>query len=91
MCGIAQEPENFNDSSNCYSRPTLYEAQKWLREKHNLNIEIYYSYGNKYLYEILTIPRHDLIGFTDREPFYYKSYEKALNDGIKEGLKLITA
>jgi hypothetical protein len=32
------EPENFNESVECFSRPTLYEAQKWLREIHNIDV-----------------------------------------------------
>lgn len=32
------EPENFNESTGCFSRPTLYEAAKWLREKHNIDV-----------------------------------------------------
>ncbi|MCR8874321.1 hypothetical protein [Phocaeicola barnesiae] len=35
---ICQEPENFNESTGCFSRPTLYEAQKWLREIHNIDV-----------------------------------------------------
>ena len=70
------------------ARPMLYEAQKWLREK-SLVVEVGYMYGDYYIYDILKIPTHDLIVLNDRKPIKYGSYEEALNDGIKEALKLI--
>ena len=85
---ICQEPENFNESTGCFSRPTLYEAQKWLREKHNLFIEITYMHGNYYIYSILTIPTHDYIGL-DCVRINSDNYEQCLNAGIIEVLKLI--
>lgn len=85
---ICQEPENFNESTGCFSRPTLYEAQKWLREKHNLFIEITYMHGNYYIYSILTIPTHDYIGL-DCVRINSDNYEQCLNAGILEALKLI--
>lgn len=69
--------------------PTLYVAQKWLRESKNLHIEISYMYGDYWIYDILTIPRHDLVGLSDRPLEHYKSYEEALEAGIQEALKLI--
>ena len=84
-----QEPENFNESEDCWSRPTLYEAQKWLREGKGLIVEVSYMYEDYYIYDILTIPNHDLIGLSDRNPIHYKTYEETLNAGILESLKLI--
>jgi hypothetical protein len=49
-----------------YSRPTQSFATKWLRESKNLHIEISYMYGDYWIYDILTIPRHDLVGLSDR-------------------------
>lgn len=69
--------------------PSLYEAQKWLRSSKGLHVEIIYMSGNYWLYEILTIPKHDLIGLSGRENVKYMSYEEALNSGILEALKLI--
>ncbi len=69
--------------------PTLYVAQKWLRETKNLHIEISYMYENYWIYDILTIPNHDLVGLSDRPIIHYKSYEEALEAGIRESLKLI--
>lgn len=71
------------------TQPTQSIAQKWLRESKNLHIEISYMYGDYWIYDILTIPRHDLVGLSDRPLEHYKSYEEALEAGIREALKLI--
>lgn len=73
----------------CCSCPTLYEVQKWIRETMFIHIEIGYMYGNYWLYDLLTIPTHDLIGLTDRDNVKYESYEEALSTGILEVLELI--
>lgn len=69
--------------------PTQSVAQKWLRETKNLHIEISYMYENYWTYDILTIPRHDLIGLSDRPIVRYNTYEEALEVGLQEALKLI--
>ena len=69
--------------------PTQSLVQKWLRETKNLHIEISYMYENYWTYDILTIPRHDLIGLSDRPIIRYNTYEEALEAGLQEALKLI--
>ena len=69
--------------------PTQSVAQKWIRETKNLHIEISYMYENYWTYDILTIPRHDLIGLSDRPIIRYNTYEEALEAGLQEALKLI--
>lgn len=64
-------------------------AKKWLRDTKNLHIEISCMYENYWLYDILTIPTHDLIGLSDRPIVRYNTYEEALEAGIQEALKLI--
>lgn len=78
-----------DDESVEFLCPTLYIAQKWLRETKNLHIEIFYMRGDYWVYGILTIPEHDLVGLSDRPIIHYKSYEEALEAGIQETLKLI--
>ena len=73
----------------CYSHPTQSAAQKWLRDTKCLHIEIGYMYGDYWLYDILTIPTHDLIGLEDRDSVRYNTYEEALEAGIQEALKLM--
>lgn len=74
---------------NEYHYPTKSIVQKWLRETKNLHIEISYMYGNYWIYDILTIPEHDLVGLSDRPIIHYGTYEEALEAGIFEVLKLI--
>lgn len=69
--------------------PALHLAQKWLRETKNLHVEISYMHGDYWIYDILTIPKHDLVGLSDRPLVHYKSYEEALEAGIFEALKII--
>lgn len=83
------DAQNYNASVYSFSAPTQYIAQKWLRETKNLHIEISYMYENYWIYDILTIPNHDLVGLSDRPIIHYKSYEEALEAGIQEALKLI--
>ena len=88
---IEQSADNLTRIGDDYYEflcPTLYGAQKWLREK-SLVVEVGYMYGDYYIYDILKIPTHDLIGFNGRKPIKYCSYEEALNVGILEALKMI--
>lgn len=71
------------------TQPTQSIAQKWLRETNNLHVEISYMNDDYWIYDILTIPSHDLIGLTDRPIICYTTYEEALEAGIQEALKLI--
>ena len=64
-------------------------AKKWLRENKSLHVEVSYMYENYWTYDILTIPRHDLIGLSDRPIIRYNTYEEALEAGLQEALKLI--
>lgn len=52
-------------------------------------IEISYMYGNYWIYDILTISNHDLVGLSDRPLIHYNAYEEALEAGLQEALKLI--
>lgn len=83
---------NVSTLHNCYKYltvPPQSVVQRWLRETKDLHIEISYMYENYWIYDILTIPNHDLVGLSDRPIIHYKSYEEALEAGIQEALKLI--
>ena len=83
---------NVSTLHNCYkylSVPPQSVVQRWLRETKDLHIEISHMYENYWIYDILTIPNHDLVGLSDRPIIHYKSYEEALEAGIQEALKLI--
>lgn len=85
---------NSNLPSNKASYPTLYEAQKWLRER-GVFIEVMPHYSHKYEiveYEYKITTYFLLMGKPckwAKSKEYYEKYEQALNEGIKEALKLI--
>lgn len=91
---------NSNLPTNKASYPTLYEAAKWLRNNHQLHIDVGmcgdYSTdadGNKVdEWEFWTFDMYYTTNFTNH--IYdckgeYDTYEEALNEGIFEALKLI--
>lgn len=93
-----QEPENFNESEGCFSRPTLYEAQKWLREKYQCYVQIiteFYINGTNFLFQVLFYNESCYDCLADESTGLhgdngkYGTYEEALNAGILESLKLL--
>lgn len=86
--------ECFQDEYRQYtSAPTQSSLQKWLREEHNIeininqNITVHVEYY--YFVSIVTLAPNKLsLEERDLEPFYY-SYEEALEAGLWEALKLI--
>lgn len=81
--------DNFNRLT-AYSRPALYEAQKWLREKYNIHLCIkilrFYKPTQRadYICDILSLNTRQF-----KETRIYNSYEEALNAGVFEALNLI--
>lgn len=75
-----------------YRCPTLYEAQKWLRDRCITVIALPFIKGNsKKWYHVKvkdTLSDLSLI-LVDRKSNYYNTYEEALNAGILEALKMI--
>lgn len=75
-----------------YLAPSLYDAQKWLRIRHNIHIVIDNSacgYG-WFLYKADNGTR--IADYADNGPNdggCWDTYEEALNEGILEGLKRI--
>lgn len=89
-------PLNWNkEYSWALSRPTLYEAAKWLRGTHDIHIVVSPHYSRKYEiieYEYRIATYFDFL----EKPFkwrkskeYYEIYEQCLNSAILEALKLI--
>ena len=75
-----------------YPEPSLYQAQKWLREKKNMHIainrEIDYKTKEEYWsFEIGSVNgfHKSLMSSIDK----FETYEEALNEGIKILLKFI--
>ena len=83
--------ENENKKVNIVvTAPTQSELQKWLREKHNIHVEVWYDNTQKdgypYLCEIYD--QNDEV--VDHDGWYYDNWEEALEEGLQEALKLIS-
>ena len=74
-----------------YSAPTQSLLQRWLREKHNIHIEIELASDHELNILIPYIYQFDIYkdgdGVFDRN--FYNTYEEALEVGLYEALKLI--
>lgn len=68
------------------SMPLLYQAQKWLREKHHISIRVsYIPYHKVWFADWLNLDS----GEFDDTDATFDSYEEALADGIEFVLELI--
>ena len=65
------------------SAPTQSLLQKWIRERHNIHINVYFSSG------LYWLEYRDNERFLSKLGLKYYSYEEALEDGLQEALKLI--
>ena len=77
---------DFQNSNNIYrvGAPLLYQAQKWLRNTHNLHLEITYS-PSCWTGKIYDLNEWDYIkGFT-----FFESFEETLHTLIKEAVKIL--
>lgn len=72
---------------NVFSAPTQSLLQKWIREVHNIyvNIEYWNAISNNHKYKINYFREINNTIFGN----FYKSYEEALEKGLQEALKLI--
>lgn len=79
----------------CTANP-LAEAAKWLREKFCIHVNTFPIYDKAYEivdYKVRITTYDDLLegkkGKLLSPPIWFEKYEQALNEGIKEALKLI--
>lgn len=85
--------KNFNDNRkgidkglNYCSAPTLWQAQKWLREKHHISVRVsYLAYHKVWFADWLNLDS----GEFDDTDATFATYEEALADGISVVLELI--
>lgn len=83
--------KNTELNNNCYSCPTLYEAQKWLREKYMIYISSLPTKDNSitvWYFQVVKDTFEDAI-YSRVSPNTFNTYEEALNEGILEALKAI--
>lgn len=69
--------------------PTLAHAQKWLREKKGIAINVIAHDGGAYDYDIVFLPNAVDCDYPIDRATFSRTYEEALNDGIESALKLI--
>lgn len=82
---LLSNSNKYKNSKNI-DAPTLYEAQKWLREEKKLHITIFSQSQESWQYRI-TKPHQKLEEGVHGEDFV--SYEEALTEGIKEAVKIL--
>lgn len=78
-----------NELYEAYSAPIQSLLQKWLRDVHGIEVYVRSAYK---IFET----KKSWISFIDSKTFggclerYYLTYEESLEDGLQEGLKLVT-
>lgn len=78
--------DNFN-RMNFYSRTTLYEAQKWLREKHNIDVlPVIREESSKKDYCCCIYKNAKVVRC---KVAYGENFYECMNDGLLEALRLI--
>lgn len=101
LTGDPRTPRNYNGQQDgcpfakpICSAPTLWQAQKWLREKKGVAINVIAHDGGKYSHEHVYLPNYDEsttqwgIWHINHTPLF-DTYEEALSAGIAEILRLL--
>lgn len=92
------DEEDFNSESELkvYSRPTMWQVTKWLREVHGLHISISTVIGGRWTYELQDLWQKSNIDeeyntrIPERDGYpCIDTYEAALHAGIESALELI--
>lgn len=71
------------------SAPTLAQAQKWLREKMGIAINVIAHDGGAYDYDIVFLPNAVDCDYPIDRATFSRTYEEALSEGIESVLELI--
>lgn len=71
------------------SAPTLAHAQKWLREKKGIAINVIAHDGGAYDYDIVFLPNAVDCDYPIDRATFSRTYEEALSEGIAAALELI--
>ncbi len=85
-----EAPIDYNRSvyAGC-SMPTLAQAQKWLREKKGIAINVIAHDGGAYDYDIVFLPNAVDCDYPIDRATFSRTYEEALSEGIESVLELI--
>ena len=71
-------------------RISLYEAQKWLREIHNIFIMVDRSFAARNSWHYVICTNDDFEHLIEQPSLENYSYEEALSEGIKEAIKILS-
>ena len=92
-CKDVFDRKNYNTSGYKCSRPTQSLLQKWLREIHNIDIEIFKACNKDSSWYRVYIKQNDKVVWNpaqlQNESMQYKKYEQAIEVVLFESLKLI--
>lgn len=69
--------------------PLLFHAQKWLREKKGIAINVIAHDGGAYDYDIVFLPNAVDCDYPIDRATFSRTYEEALSEGISAALELI--
>jgi len=72
-----------------WSAPTQSLLQKWLREKHDINLRVASNSKTSHFPVNELLGLYKTIGYNQKDTKIYKTYEEALEQGLQEALKLI--
>lgn len=75
---------NKQNDVSLISVPSLAQAAKWLREQHKIAIDVVYGENDKFCGGVIDMKTQGL-----KALLHKNTYEQALNEGIKEALKMI--
>lgn len=98
--GRFKRGDSIVESKKTYNAPPLQEVAKWLREKHNLHVDVGVAGDSStdadgnvcdrwtfWMYDIYTID--SLYHFDVDDNREFDTYEQALNEGIRKALSFI--
>ena len=76
-------------TANYIDAPTMWEAQKWLREIHNIFVMIDRSFAASNSWHYVICANDDFEHLIEQPSLENYSYEEALSEGIKEAVKIL--
>ncbi len=82
--------KNNNENAELYEMPTIYEVQKWFRDKHSINIYPLFDIShNKWLYELVEFGNQVNSSYRPSFEKWKENAEDAIKEGILMALELI--
>lgn len=89
---LLSNSNKYKDSKNI-DAPTLWEAQKWLREVKDIHLAVYYGKGREtnrvWVCNLVMENKVRQLTYEGVLVKTFSSYEEALSEGIKEAVKIL--